>query len=179
MFAKQASERYADTLLKLAKEQNSSDATNEDMGIIRQALRESELLEAIQSPIIPKVKKKELCNKIFNGKISGLSLGFLNLLIDKGREEIVLGATEAYTDLYYLEHNIVPIRITTASELNSADYDALIQKVKAQYLPDAKLEIDKSIDPNLVGGFILEFNNQRVDASVKNGLNKLTKIYSN
>jgi F-type H+-transporting ATPase subunit delta len=40
------------------------------------------------------------------------------------------------------------------------------------------LELQASVDPNLIGGFVLEFDNKRYDASVANKLEELKNQFS-
>ena len=61
--------------------------------------------------------------------------------------------------------------VTTATELSEATYDKIKNFVKKTFDADAEMEV--RIDPSLIGGFILDIENTRMDASVAGQLNTL------
>ena len=73
--------------------------------------------------------------------------------------------------MYRTKHNILSTHVTTATELPEATYDKIKVFIKKTF--DAEAEIDVHIDPSLIGGFILDIENSRMDASVAGQLNAL------
>ncbi len=179
MSLKQAGERYAATLLSLAKERNVEDKVRGDMDVLRDAFDVKELIEAVKSPIIEGDKKKNLLKAVFEGKVESITLDFLNLMIDKGRDKAMIDAMQSYIGLYNAHKNIKRVNITTASELEESDLESLKNKVKEKYFKDCELEIVHSVDASLIGGFVMEFDDQLLDASLKNSLKRLAVKYSN
>ena len=76
-----------------------------------------------------------------------------------------------YMEMYRSKHNILSTQVTTATELSENSYDKIKAFVKQTF--DADAEIDVKIDPSLIGGFILDIENTRMDASVAGQLNAL------
>jgi F-type H+-transporting ATPase subunit delta len=175
----QAAERYAETLIELAFEKKNEDQVRDDMQLVGQALSNQDLSSAILSPIVDDATKKQIVEKLFDGKIQAISLNFIKLIIDKGRDQLLQAAAEIYQKLYNERKGIQTVHLTTAAALTNEQFDTLKTKVKDKYFADKQLDIHHHIDESLIGGFVLEFNNQLVDASIKNKLSKLLNTYSN
>lgn len=179
MSLKQAAERYATTLLDLSFDQKIEEKVREDMDYVGATLEHEELRQSLLSPIIEGSTKKSVLNKLFEPQMQGLSLKFLHLLIDKSREELISDAVESFVEQYNERKGIQPVDLTTATDLDPAAFKELTDKISKEYFQGKALEIRQNVDESLVGGFILEFNNQRIDTSVKGKLAKLLKSYSN
>ena len=76
-----------------------------------------------------------------------------------------------YMEMYRTKHGILNTRVTTATELTESSYDKIKAFIKQTF--DAEAQIDAKIDPSLIGGFILDIENTRMDASVAGQLNAL------
>lgn len=79
-----------------------------------------------------------------------------------------------YQTLYQIEHNIIISNVISAKELDKKTLDKI--KAFASKTFDASVELVSTIDPDLIGGFILDIANQRLDASIKRKLNNIRKI---
>lgn len=179
MSLKQVGERYASTLLNLAKEKGVEDKVRSNMDILSESLKVRELSSALSSPIIDDAKKKSILKAIFDSKVEPMTINFLGLMIDKGREQAIGEAISSYISLYNADKNIKRVKITTASKLEESDFEKLKNRIKEKYFSNCELEIIHDIDEQLIGGFVLEFDDQLLDASIKNGLKKLSLKYSN
>jgi F-type H+-transporting ATPase subunit delta len=76
-----------------------------------------------------------------------------------------------FMEMYRMKHNILSTNVTTATELPEATYDKIKTFIKQTF--NAEAEIDVKIDPSLIGGFILDIEHTRMDASVAGQLNAL------
>ena len=74
-------------------------------------------------------------------------------------------------EMYRQKHNILNTQVTTSTELSEASYDKIKAFIKQTFGADAEMEV--KIDPSLIGGFILDIENTRMDASVAGQLNAL------
>lgn len=166
--------RYAKSLLGLASERNELENVESDLhsisGLIN-ASRDFELL--LTSPLIKPDKKSSVLEAILKDKISDLTLGFLKLLITKGREGSVKGiVAEAFAQLRKTK-NIQAATVTTAAQLDKVSRTMILAEVAKHH--DGDVELTETIDPDLLGGFILRMDDKEIDASIKRQLNTLRR----
>jgi F-type H+-transporting ATPase subunit delta len=167
--------RYAKSLLDLAREQNKLDAVRKDLEGFRTAVANRDFLLMLKSPLIHADKKTSILNAIFQGKVQDLTLQFLHIVVRKGRESLLPEIAHAFEQQFRELHRILSVRLTTATAV-----DPDLQHRIGQHLADtglAKGEIywDTHTDPTLIGGFVLEFDDKRYDASVAYQLAQLRK----
>ena len=96
---------------------------------------------------------------------------FIAFVVDQKREDKMFFIAMKYMEMYRMKHGILSTNVTTATELPEATYDKIKAFIKQTF--DADAEIDVKIDPSLIGGFILDIENTRMDASVAGQLNAL------
>lgn len=63
--------------------------------------------------------------------------------------------------------------MTTATAMNDDVLNDLRAKLLASGVTTENIEIETAVDPELIGGFLLEFDNKRYDASVAHKLEEL------
>ena len=131
----------------------------------------------MKSPIIHGGKKKQVVKALFAGHYDDLTLKFLNILISKNRESYLSDIVSAFIAQYRKIRHISRITVTTATQLDAKSLAALEQKLEESTITDTNIEIFTAVDPNLVGGFILEFDDKIYDASVKHKLELLKKEF--
>ncbi|MBU6340423.1 MAG: ATP synthase F1 subunit delta [Bacteroidetes bacterium] len=165
--------RYAKSLIELAAEAGKLNQVHDDMLMLRQAAQNRDLRLMLKSPVIQNDKKNAALQAIFTGKIDALTLSYLQLLVNKNRESFIPEITDEFIDQYKTMNKITSLKVITASELSDATLDALRKKIVEAGVTFENLDIETQIDPKIVGGFILEFDNKRYDASV---IHKLTEL---
>jgi len=97
-----------------------------------------------------------------------LTLKFLSLLIEKGREDALLNIIEAFFQLQDEMLGIVHVDVKTAVELSQQQTAQLKQRFWSVF--EKKVLIDQSIDKQLIGGFIARIGDTVFDGSVKQQL---------
>lgn len=165
--------RYAKSLIDLAKEQGSLDAVHGDMVMINEAAKNKELALLLKSPIIQADKKNAVLEAIFGGKTSALTMAYLRLLVEKGREPLIPEIVAEFVAQYKLLNKITSVRIISAQPLTDSVMQDLKDRMVKSGVTFENLQIETHIDPSLIGGFILEFDNKRYDASVSHKLESL------
>lgn len=165
--------RYAKSLLDIAIEQNSMDATLKDVQLLNSLCHESrDFVNMLRSPIIKVSKKQEILNAILNGHIGKVTQAFVNLLVSKGREMYLPEIAHAFIAQYKEMHNIKTVKLTTAVTVDDSIKEAIRQKV-ASGLPNSKVELHTHVNPELIGGFVLEMEDKLFDASVRRDLHDI------
>ncbi len=172
--------RYAKSLLDLAIEKGQLEEVYADMKYLQELCKQSrDFVNLLKSPIIRNNQKNAILTTLTKGKVNALTEAFNKLLVNKNREgdmpEIIVAFIEQYNTL----KGIHVVKLTSAVDLSPAIKAAIEQKVSvAQGFP--KIELETKTDAHLIGGFVLEFNNKLVDASIVHELKTIKhKFFDN
>jgi len=171
--------RYAKSIMLLAKEQSLLDIVYADMVMLHQLIGESKDLSLmLKSPILTDEKKLEVINAIFNGKVDGLTMNFMGLVIRQNRAKVLGEMTEAFVNLYKKEKGIATVHVTTAEVLSPDLKSKMAADLKsANQL--SEVELVEHIDPSIIGGTILRMGDIQLDESVKSKLNRIEREFLN
>ncbi|MBX3242484.1 MAG: ATP synthase F1 subunit delta [Chitinophagaceae bacterium] len=169
--------RYAKSIIDLAVEQNQLESLHSDLVLLQSLCKQSrELVAVIKSPVIPADKKIKILDAITNGKVSNLTTAFNQLLVKKGREAILPEIVDTAIEQYNAIKGIYKVKLTTAQPISEALKSSIEQKVKAE-AGLANIELTTEVKDELIGGFVLEFNNNLVDASILRDLKDIRKQF--
>ena len=169
--------RYAKALIDLAGEQNAVEPIKGDMELFLKTLRANpELGAVLANPIISHSKKVRILDDVFGGKVNTITIAFLNIMINKGRGEVLYTTAGEFIGLYNSQNHITNARVITASPLSAANKQKMLADVQAVIGGTVKLT-DK-VDPALIGGFVLTVGDRQVDTSIATSLKKLKKEFA-
>ncbi|WP_153800218.1 ATP synthase F1 subunit delta [Foetidibacter luteolus] len=169
--------RYAKSLVDLAKEKGQLEAVYADMNYLLAVIKSSkDFVAFLRSPIINADKKNAVIAAVTANKVGPLTEAFNQLLIKKGRESDLPEIAAAFVDQYNHIKGIHRVKLTTATEVSEELKKAIVAKVKTE-AGLAEVELETKVDEALVGGFVLEFNNNMVDASILRDLKDIRKQF--
>jgi len=169
--------RYAKSLVDLAQERGELELVYKDMQYLQQVVKQSrEFVTLIKSPVIKADKKNAILDAVSKDKVSEMTKGFNRLLVLKGRESVLPEIVNAFIDQYNVIKGISRVKLTTAVEPSEEMKRAIKQKLAVE-AGLALIELETKVDPAIVGGFILEFNNNKVDASILRDLKDIRKQF--
>jgi F-type H+-transporting ATPase subunit delta len=169
--------RYAKSLMDIAVEQNAVESIYQDMLGLQKLFAESkELVSVMHSPIIPADKKQAIVKAIIGGKANPITEQFITLLTTKAREYFLPEIATTFIAQYKELNQINTVQLTTAHELDEATKASLIASISAQ-LQGKKLDLITKVDEKLIGGFVLESNNNLFDASIAKDLKDIQKQF--
>ncbi|MFY7963625.1 MAG: ATP synthase F1 subunit delta [Chitinophagaceae bacterium] len=170
--------RYAKSLIDLAVEKGQLEVVYADMKFLQAACKNSkELVSMLQSPIITADKKDKVLEAITAGKATEITTSFNKLLVKKGREFELPEIVEAYIEQYNAIKGIHKVKLTTAIEVSQELKQSIIEKAVKESGVNS-VELETKVDTDLIGGFVLEFNNNLVDASIARDLRDIRKQFS-
>jgi F-type H+-transporting ATPase subunit delta len=173
-----AASRYVKSLLDLAVEKKVLDEVHADMLLFSDVIAKSRPLELLlQSPVIKHDQKLEILKKVFRGKVSSLTQAFFEIITRKNREPILAAVAREFHNAYNEYKGIGKATVTTAIPLDAKTRTEFEQLVKA-YSEKKKIELIERVDPELIGGFILNVGDRQVDASIKNKIKTLKVKFS-
>lgn len=166
--------RYAKSLMELAVESKQVEVVREDMKKIANVCNENREFELfLKSPVIKTDKKISVIESIFKGKISDLTLSFVNLITSKHREALIHEIAKSFDEQYKLNKNIFTAVVTSAKGLDKATKQKVTDLIKSQM--KGEVELIEKIDANTIGGFILRIGDNQIDKTVARQLSNLKK----
>ena len=169
--------RYAKSLIDLAQEQNNLEAINNDMNFFLHTLKANPQLKAVLgNPIISQSKKVQILADIFSGKVDKLSISFFNIMVNKGRGEVLYATAQEFNNQYNIIKHITKATVVSATALSEANKSKMLDEVKAAV--GGEVILDAKTDPSLIGGFVLTVGDRQVDTSIANSLKKLKKDFA-
>lgn len=98
---------------------------------------------------------------------------FATLIVKQEREELLIYIAHAYISLYRKKKNIVAVKITTAIKLDQPIADKVVSLVKSEGY--SGVELENIVDDSIIGGFMLEVDSKRLDATLSSFLKKIEK----
>ena len=171
--------RYAKSLLDLAKEQNKLELVYNDMKLLDNICKTNrEFANVLKSPIIKEDKKNQIRESVTAGRINSLTASFIKLLGSKSRESNLPEIISAFIDQYNVEKGIHKVKLTTAVELSEEMKNHFINRIKASEGIE-NVQLETSVNEKLVGGFVLEMEGKKADASIRRDLMDVQKQFMN
>jgi F-type H+-transporting ATPase subunit delta len=177
MRIKLLSKRYAKAVFDLAVEFNILEKVNTDLKLISKVFAENrELRVVIANPTIDTHKKIGILDSLFAGKVQELTIKFLKLITNKGREQYIPYISDAFYDIYKEYKNILTVKLTTANASDKVIAEGISKKLKEA--TKMNIEMTEKVNKELIGGFVVNFEDYKYDASINNQLNRLKKSFS-
>ncbi|MBD1395447.1 ATP synthase F1 subunit delta [Mucilaginibacter glaciei] len=169
--------RYAKALIDLAAEQNSVEAVKDDMVLFYKTVRTSpELGAVLANPIVSHSKKIAILAQVFGTRVSKVSLAMFNIMVNKGRGEILYATAHEFIALYDIKNNITYAKVVSAAPLSEANRQQM--EADVQKAIGGTIKLNAQVDPSLIGGFVLTVGDRQIDTSVSTSLRKIKKDFA-
>ena len=164
--------RYARALLKSATEQKVDEAVYQEMQLMAKSYAEvPQLRQTIAGPTLSKEKKEALLLTAAGGSPTPLTQAFIRLVLKEDREPVMQFIVNSYVTLYRKQKNVIRGRLITAARVSPQTEQKMRRMVESN--TNGTVEFETEVNPDLIGGFILEYDTFRMDASVKTKLNSI------
>ena len=164
--------RYARALLKSATDAKAEDAVYTEMQqLIKSYAEVPQLRPAIDNPMLSKAEKEQLLLTAVGKAPSPLVKAFIGLVLKEDRESVMQFIANSYVTLYRQQKNVIRGRLITATAVTPATEQRMRQMVESK--TNGTVEFETEVNPDIIGGFILEYDTYRMDASVKSKLNNI------
>ena len=171
--------RYARALLMVAKSDKTEDLVYQEMKSLADVyIINSELKSLFENPIITPAEKRRFL-AVAAGKVKGLEISkttenFFRFIVEKKRENFILFMAMSYMELYRKAKNIISAEVTSVQKLDEKTLSSLLAFIEKDY-PNKTIQLHEKIDEKLIGGFVLNVENEKLDASVLGELNAIKK----
>ena len=100
-----------------------------------------------------------------------LVVNFVRLLAEKGRAAELAEIVDELDALVAAEEQILDVELTTAHELSDEEFGRILGRIEQQ--SGRKVQASRLVDPDLIGGIVLQAGSMRLDASVRGRLDRL------
>ena len=177
MSGTRAAIRYAKAILEIADSKKAASQVSADMALISSTINtNAELNTFIQSPTINVEQKESALLEVF-ANANKIKKSLFRLLLENKRFEILDAIALEYNKLFDIMNGVEVAKVTTAIAMDAA----LEAKVSAKIatFSDKKITIENTIDPSIIGGFILRIGDKQYNGSVANRLQVLKRELNN
>jgi F-type H+-transporting ATPase subunit delta len=129
-----------------------------------------ELKAVLSDPEIEAEVKADVLGQMIDGA-DELVRNFTLLVVEKGRAAELVEIAEEFEALVGVEAHVLDVELTTAAELSDADFKSIVADIEKK--SGRQVQATRSVDPNLIGGIVLQAGSMRLDASVRGRLDRL------
>ncbi len=173
MKVSKAAKRYVKAVFELARQQNQLDRLARDMQAAQQIFEtHPELIDFLRRPTVAASAKSQTLRKIFSGDFSPLFRQLLDLLARRKRLELLPDIAYLFNEHYKKAQGIVEARVTLAVPVTDELRNQFLEKVK-QITGKDRIELQMETDPDIIGGYILQIGDLRIDDSVRGKIRKI------
>jgi ATP synthase F1 delta subunit len=166
-------EVYARALFEAADEADKLDKVRDQLGEFADALSESRDLQVFFfSPYFSTDEKVEGLKKVVTDS-DDIVENFLALLVEKHRMPAVFRIRDRFNRMWQEENKVLPVQITSAIELDKSTVSDIGDRIGEK--TGRKVELSSTVDPDILGGIVLQVGNNVLDASIRNRLENLRK----
>ncbi len=170
------SSRYAKALLRFANESKEAKQVYAEMQQLATSFTSVPMLAAaLQTPTLTKERKEMLLIAAANTgqEVSASTRKFVNLCVSQRRENIMQFIATSFSAQYETANNVISGSLILARPVS----EKLAERIKAivEARTQKTVEMKVSINPEIKGGFILQYGDNRMDASLKGQLEHLRR----
>jgi len=168
-------ERYARALFGLASEKGVLDNVYRDVVELDQAVRENRFLRLFfRAPVISPGKKKATMKAIFGSHFDPLTMKYIDFLTGKRRDAIIPEIALQFIQEYKNFKGILTVKLKTAVSVDDT-IRKRVAEIMRRYSAAPNIEFVEEVDPEVIGGFVLSWNDYQYDATVSRQLERLRR----
>jgi F-type H+-transporting ATPase subunit delta len=166
--------RYAAALFQAAAAKGEEQKVQADLGSAHKLLLDA--MAALRHPRVPPASKKKLVHSALDGKVSAMTLKFLDLLVDKKRFDLMIMVSAVFAKLAAEKRGAAKAHVRTAAALSPEAQQQLAAKLKKFTGKD--IELDVKEDPELIGGITVKIGDWVLDSSLRGQLRRLKESFN-
>ena len=135
-----------------------------------------ELRALLENPEMESHVKADVLAQVAEGA-DELVVNFLRLIAEKGRAAELGEIVDELDVLVAREKRILDVELTTATQLSDDEFDRILGQIESA--SGRKVQAERKVDPDLIGGIVLQAGSMRLDASVRGRLERLRHDLAN
>ncbi len=166
--------RYAKALLGLAREKQMAESIRVDMETIQRLFEiDPRFNQVLVSPVIKTKEKLVFVKEVFSVNVNPMTYSFLKLLVTNHREAYLGSITRIFLESYRKAAGFKKANLSSAVEIDSRTIEQFKTFIRKHF--NSEVDLTCSTNAKLIGGFILQVEDQQIDASVTSKLKKLRR----
>jgi F-type H+-transporting ATPase subunit delta len=166
--------RYSRALLGLAREKQMIVSVKNDMEMIHHLFETiPEFNQVLQSSVTGMNEKREFFSNVFAKSINSITYSFLLLLLTNHRESYLKDISRNFLESYRKEMGFKAARLISAIKLDPDTVEQFRGLIRKHF--NSEVDLTCEVDSKLIGGFVLQVEDQQIDASVEAKLKKLKR----
>ena len=163
---------YAEALFQVARAEEMLDRVEEELTRLNKSLdSNAELREFLSTPQISSDGKKSALFQIFGGKISPITLHWMNMVVDQGRQRRLPVIIEAFLKLTEDARDKITAEVITSIPLSEDLSKRLEQELSK--ITKKRVFLKPMVDDSILGGVIVKIENKVIDGSVRHRLEEI------
>jgi F-type H+-transporting ATPase subunit delta len=163
--------RYADAAFQIATRDSTHETWRHETAAAADALGEARIARVLGNPALPIASRSELVRVAIGQAVSAPVLNLVQLLLTRGRIDLLPGVAREFARLDDLRLGIVHATATSAAALSPDDVRAMTARL--EQLSGGRVELVTSVDPSLLGGVVVRLGDRLIDGSVRGRLERL------
>jgi len=164
------STRYAKAIYKYAAGRGDETRLYEEMKVLsKQFSGLPELNKVLENPIISSEEKIKLLTTAVGKTASETCKNIFRVIVENGRASYMQHIALVYDQVYRKGKNIVLVKLITVNQATEEEKKSMVELISNG--KKEQVDFAAEIDADIIGGFILEVEDLRLDASVRNQLN--------
>ncbi len=158
-------------MFEAAQDAGSLDAVHSDLQQLRDALPQAPDLKAmLENPEVDSRVKADVLARVAAGS-NQIVVNFLRLIAEKGRAGEIPEIVAELDALVAAANRVLDVELTTAHELSDEEFRRILGRIETA--SGRKVQAERKVDPDLIGGILLQAGSMRLDASVRGRLQRL------
>jgi F-type H+-transporting ATPase subunit delta len=166
-----AARRYAEAAFEIARRDGTLDRWADDLRLAADVAAVPEVARVVDSPAIPFPERRRVIERLLGPRVDPAAFNLVLLLAQRGRASTLPAVAEEYRRLVRRERGIVAATVTSAVPLEPAEVEAIGARLRE--LTGAQVDLDRRVDPELIGGLTVRIGDRLIDSSVRGRLERL------
>ncbi len=165
---------YANALYTAAEKADQVERVAEDLRMVRSTIQHNESLKRVLiDGLTTDEPKKRVITKLFGPHVNTVTLQFLEVLVDKRREDVMETIDTAFRHVVDERTGVVRAQVTSAVPLTPDELEKAKNAIKQ--MTGKRVEVEQRIDKSIIGGLIVRVGDRLMDGSVTGQLAILKK----
>lgn len=165
--------RYAVALFELARDAKAVDTAEQSLIRVRDAAAQSpEFRRLVNSPLVSRAEARRAVLAVAPSLgVDQTTANFLGVLAENRRLGQLPAIVRAFRLLASRHRGETTAEVTSAHPLTPDQVDALKQQLRTRM--GREVNVDLSVDPELLGGLVVRIGSTMIDSSIRTRLNTL------
>lgn len=159
---------YAEAVARLAKEGNSWQAWSDMLGVATLVAADPQVMALSGNPAVPAERVADVIVAVCGDRLNAEGVNFVRLLAENKRFTSLSEILRLFEEIKAEMEGVLDARVTTAFPLSAEQMAGLVARLEAKF--GCKIEASQEVDPELIGGVVIQVGDEVMDASVRGRL---------